>query len=209
MLRGHPIEGDENVWIANSQFGGDMVKPGLAGMLLQKVATRDLRNRHDLLASLGGEHFRKDGEDFPVLPAKHAGKMGFEADDERNETDRYAIEGTYEIEFPKRERIEYRYPFDRRVNVVQRHEISDGNVMRGALGRDQALGRSRGGLSTKIHIAVRGLGCPVRFTLTAGQKGDAPQATALIEGLPAEVVIADTAYDANHLRIAAKKAPLP
>ena len=31
--------------------------------------------------------------------------------------------------------------------------------------------------------------------LTAGQKGDAPQAAALIEGLPAEVVIADTAYD--------------
>src|SRR6516165_7388854 len=37
---------------------------------------------------------------------------------------------------------------------------------------------------------------------------DAPQAAALIEGLPAEVVIADTAYDADHLRkdIAAKKA---
>ncbi|SPP94143.1 protein of unknown function [Bradyrhizobium vignae] len=57
-------------------------------------------------------------------------------------------------------------------------------------------------------MAVRGLGCPVRFTLTAGQKGDAPQAAALIEGLPAEVVMADTAYDADHLRqdIAAKKA---
>jgi transposase len=73
---------------------------------------------------------------------------------------------------------------------------------------DQALGRSRGGLSTKIHMAVRGLGCPVRFTLTAGQKGDAPQAAALIEGLAAEVVMADTAYDADHLRqaIAAKGA---
>ena len=47
----------------------------------------------------------------------------------------------------------------------------------------EALGRSRGGLSTKIHMAVRGLGCPVRFTLTAGQKGDALQAAALIEGL--------------------------
>ena len=39
-----------------------------------------------------------------------------------------------------------------------------------------------------------------RFTLTAGQKGDAPQAAALIEGLPAEVVMADTAYDADHVR---------
>lgn len=73
---------------------------------------------------------------------------------------------------------------------------------------NQALGRSRGGLSTKIHMAVRGLGCPVRFTLTAGQKGDAPQAVDLIKGLPAEVVMADTAYDADYLRqaIAAKDA---
>ncbi len=48
----------------------------------------------------------------------------------------------------------------------------------------------------------------MRFILTAGQKGDAPQAAALLEGLPAEVVMADTAYDADHLRraIAAKGA---
>jgi len=49
-------------------------------------------------------------------------------------------------------------------------------------------------------MAVRGLGCPVRFILTAGQKGDAPQAGALIESLPAEIVMADTAYDADHFR---------
>ncbi len=57
-------------------------------------------------------------------------------------------------------------------------------------------------------MAVRGLGCPVRFVLTAGQKGDSPQAPALIEGLPAEVVMADTAYDSDRLRgaIAAKGA---
>ena len=65
---------------------------------------------------------------------------------------------------------------------------------------DQAIGRSRGGLSTKIHLAVRGLGCPVRFTLTAGHRGDVPQAAALIEGLPANIVMADTAYDADHFR---------
>ncbi len=40
----------------------------------------------------------------------------------------------------------------------------------------------------------------MRFTLTAGQKGDAPQAAALIEDLSAKVVMADTAYDADHLR---------
>jgi hypothetical protein len=51
------------------------------------------------------------------------------------------------------------------------------------------------------------LGCPVRFALTAGQKGDAPQADALIEGLPAKVVMGDTAYDSDRLR--AEKAQSP
>ena len=49
-------------------------------------------------------------------------------------------------------------------------------------------------------MVVRGLGCPVRFTLTAGHRGDAPQAGPLIEDLPAEVVMADTAYDSDDLR---------
>jgi len=49
-------------------------------------------------------------------------------------------------------------------------------------------------------MAVRGLGCPIRFALTAGQKGDAPQAEALIDGLPAEAVMADAAYDSDRLR---------
>lgn len=42
----------------------------------------------------------------------------------------------------------------------------------------------------------------MRFTLTAGQAGDAPQAGPLIKGMPAKVVMADTAYDADHLRAA-------
>lgn len=58
-------------------------------------------------------------------------------------------------------------------------------------------------------MAVRGLGCPVRFTLTGGQRGDAPQAEALIADLPAAVVMADTAYDSDRLREAiARKAAL-
>jgi transposase len=57
-------------------------------------------------------------------------------------------------------------------------------------------------------LVVRGLGCPVRFALTAGQKGDAPQAEALLQGLPADVVLADAAYDSDRLRdmIAGKQA---
>ncbi len=40
----------------------------------------------------------------------------------------------------------------------------------------------------------------MRFHLTAGQRGDAPQALPLIEGLPAQVVMADTAYDGDAIR---------
>jgi transposase len=41
---------------------------------------------------------------------------------------------------------------------------------------------------------------PVRLVLTGGQRGDCPQAHGLIEGLPADVVMADAAYDADPLR---------
>ncbi|MBC9248438.1 IS5 family transposase [Paracoccus sp. 11-3] len=81
--------------------------------------------------------------------------------------------------------------------IIRAHQHASGGK-KGA--EDQAIGRSRGGLSTKLHMAVRGLGCPVRFALTAGQKGDAPQAENLIAGLPAEIVMADTAYDSDALR---------
>jgi transposase len=55
-------------------------------------------------------------------------------------------------------------------------------------------------LSSKIHTAVRGLGLPVRFILTAGQRNDITQALGLICGLPADFVMGDTAYDADHFR---------
>ena len=53
-----------------------------------------------------------------------------------------------------------------------------------------------------MHMVVPGLGCPARFTLTAGQKGDAPEVEALIADLPAKVVIADTTHDSDRLRAA-------
>ena len=62
---------------------------------------------------------------------------------------------------------------------------------------DQALGRSRGGFSTKIHIIVDALGNPVEFVLTAGQEADVTQAGPLIEGHPAGADILDKAYDSD------------
>ena len=61
----------------------------------------------------------------------------------------------------------------------------------------QALGRSRGGFSTKVHVNVDALGNPLRFRLTGGQRHDITQAADLVEGYASEYVIADTAYDAQ------------
>ena len=55
-------------------------------------------------------------------------------------------------------------------------------------------------MTSKVHIAVDGLGNPLRFILTSGQVGDVTQAEGLIAGLPGEYLLADTAYDADHFR---------
>jgi transposase len=65
-------------------------------------------------------------------------------------------------------------------------------------GRDEeAEGKSRGGLSTKIHAAVDGPGYPLRFFLTGGQASEYGQSERLIAGFPAEHVLADKGYDSN------------
>ena len=60
----------------------------------------------------------------------------------------------------------------------------------------QALGRSAGGFSTKIHISVEGLGNPLRVRLTGGERHDSTQAPDLIADLAFERVIADRSYAA-------------
>lgn len=62
---------------------------------------------------------------------------------------------------------------------------------------DEALGRSRGGFSTKLHAAVDALGNPLGFVLTPGQCADITQAEALVEPYAAEAVIADKGYDSD------------
>ena len=65
----------------------------------------------------------------------------------------------------------------------------------------QAIGRSRGGRTTKIHAVVDGCGRPVALKITPGQRGDAPVAADLIAPLPPSLLCAaDTAYDSDALR---------
>lgn len=62
------------------------------------------------------------------------------------------------------------------------------------------MGRSRGGLTTKIHTIADAQGRPVRFILTAGEAADIKSAPDLLAGLAPGGVIADKAYDSNELR---------
>jgi transposase len=65
----------------------------------------------------------------------------------------------------------------------------------------QAIGRSRGGRTTKIHAIVDGHGRPLAFALTPGQRGDAPVAPQLVAALPAgRCCVADAADDSDALR---------
>ncbi|MGC8532994.1 MAG: IS5 family transposase [Acidiphilium sp.] len=66
--------------------------------------------------------------------------------------------------------------------------------------KNQALGRSRGGLTTKIHTLTDAEGRPLRFILTGGEAHDVTAAADLLEGQTASGVIADKAYDSNALR---------
>src|ERR1700692_3012454 len=81
---------------------------------------------------------------------------------------------------------------------------------------DHGIGRSRGGLSTKIHAAVEGGGRLLSALITAGQGGDSPMFAPVLEqicvprvgrGAPRrrpDAVLADKAYSSaanrKHLR---------
>jgi transposase len=60
-------------------------------------------------------------------------------------------------------------------------------------------------LTTKLHAAVNESGRLLRLILTPGQRGDAPQAEVLLEGLRAKHVLADTAYDSDAIRTLIRK----
>ncbi|WP_406739481.1 IS5 family transposase [Streptomyces sp. NBC_00853] len=100
--------------------------------------------------------------------------------------------------------------------VVRAHQHAAGALSKGAAGRrepaDHALGRSRGGLSTKVHLAADGRARPLAFTVTAGQAGDAPAFETVMDRIrvprtgpgrprtrPA-VVLADRAYSSRAIR---------
>ncbi len=60
------------------------------------------------------------------------------------------------------------------------------------------MGRSRGGLTTKVHALTDARGLPIKLTLTPGQSHDVNGAAMLLTDLPdGGVLLGDKAYDAD------------
>ena len=101
--------------------------------------------------------------------------------------------------------------------VVRAHQHAAGARKENREAEDEALGRSRGGFSTKVHVRCEGQGKPVAVTLTGGQVHDSQQAVALIDRgairrigrgrprlRPAKVA-GDKAYSSQSIRRALRK----
>jgi transposase len=78
--------------------------------------------------------------------------------------------------------------------IVRAHQHSAGARKKNG---PQAIGRSRGGLTTKIHALVDALGNPVALMLTPGQAHDLACAEPLIDNANPDALLADKAYDAD------------
>ena len=73
--------------------------------------------------------------------------------------------------------------------------------MRGALSR--CIGRTKGGLNSKLHAVCDGLGRPIIMLLTEGQMSDHKGAFLLLSALPnAKELLADKGYDSDWFRAA-------
>ena len=68
--------------------------------------------------------------------------------------------------------------------------------------KEQSMGRSRGGLTTKIHAVVDTRGLPVRLALTTGEAHDNRLALTLLSGLKSgAMLLADRGFDAGWIRV--------
>jgi transposase len=71
---------------------------------------------------------------------------------------------------------------------------------------EQHMGRSRGGLTTKIHAVVDTNGLPVQLGLTPGETHDNRLCSALLNELrPRTMLLADRGYDADWIRALASE----
>ena len=65
--------------------------------------------------------------------------------------------------------------------------------------RQSGYVQNKRGLNTKLHLAVDANGMPVRILITEGTRADCKEAVHLIEGISAQVMLADRGYDTNDI----------
>ncbi|WP_430378163.1 IS5 family transposase [Streptomyces sp. B1-3] len=166
------------------------------------------------------------GTQWVHLPEKYGNWRGV-----YNRLRMWAVDGTWERVFTALlaqadadEDLDWAVSVDS--TIVRAHQHAAGARKRGPrpANGDHAIGRSRGGLTTKIHLAADARCRPLAFVLTAGQAGDAPAFTDVMarlrvprqRGRPRtrpDVVLADKAYSSraicSHLRKRGIRAVIP
>jgi transposase len=65
---------------------------------------------------------------------------------------------------------------------------------------EEALGRSKGGFTCKLHVVVDALGNLLKFVLTPGQVNDITQGPALIADFSGGFALGDKGYDSDEFR---------
>lgn len=102
-----------------------------------------------------------------------------------------------------------RFFFELRGEIDEEWVFGDGSYVRahqhasGArIGEERAIGVSRGGATTKIHIAADACGNPINFEITGGEVHDCQVAKKLIGHMSenAEHFVADKGYDSDEIR---------
>ena len=63
--------------------------------------------------------------------------------------------------------------------------------------KNECIGLSKGGLSTKIDAVCDALGNPTGFHLTGGEASDLEGSDVFLEDFPAQALLADKGYDAD------------
>ena len=82
-------------------------------------------------------------------------------------------------------------------SYIRAHQHSSG----AGTGNSEAIGKSCGGNTTKIHLSVDACGYPIAFDITGGETHDAKAASDLLIKTPdAQVVIGDKGYDSEVIR---------
>jgi transposase len=70
--------------------------------------------------------------------------------------------------------------------------------------KDEALGYTRGGFSTKLHLSCDGKGRPLSVEISAGQRNESTQLETLLKGIPLrcpEHLLADRGYSHESCRM--------